>query len=107
MIKVTKLGLTQLVKMARKHNTNTISFSVKGGGCNGFNYVLEPMSEKIEKGDEVVNVHNNLDVVVDRLSQFYLIGTTIDFKEDFMGDRFTFENPNAASSCGCATSFSV
>lgn len=107
MIHITKLGLTQLVNMARKHKTTKILFAVKGGGCNGFNYVLEPMSGKIGKGDEVVNVHNNLDIVVDKLSQFYLIGTTIDFKEDFMGSRFAFENPNAASSCGCATSFSV
>jgi iron-sulfur cluster assembly accessory protein len=105
MISITAMARTQLVNLARLTKSQTIVFSVKGGGCNGFVYDLAP--GKRTDGDEGVVVAGDVVVSVDKMSQFYLIGTTIDYTQDFMGNRFTFENPNAVASCGCATSFTV
>ncbi len=105
MISITALARTQLVNLSRLTKSKTIVFSVKGGGCNGFVYDLSP-GERTE-GDEGVVVADDIVVSVDKMSQFYLIGTTIDYTQDFMGNRFTFKNPNAVASCGCATSFTV
>lgn len=105
MISITRLARTKLMSLARTNNTQTIVFSVKGGGCNGFVYDLAP--GKRSEGDEGVVVAGDVVVSVEKMSQFYLIGTTIDYTDDFMGNRFTFENPNAIASCGCATSFTV
>ena len=105
MISITRIARTHLVNLARANKTKTIVFSVKGGGCNGFVYDLTP--GKRSEGDEGVVVAGEVVVSVEKMSQFYLIGTTIDYTQDFMGNRFTFENPNAIASCGCATSFTV
>jgi len=105
MISITRMARTQLINLARSHKTKTIVFSVKGGGCNGFVYDLQP--GKRSEGDEGIVVHAEVVVSVDKMSQLYLIGTTIDYTTDFMGKRFTFVNPNAVASCGCATSFTV
>ena len=68
----------------------------------GSNWKNEP-----NKLDEVINIHNNLNLVVDNNSIFYLIGTEIDWKNDIMGNRFEFNNPNANGTCGCGNTFSV
>ena len=78
---------------------------VKGGGCSGFSYVLD-LTENQKESDETFEQHG-IRVVVDPKSLLYLNGTTIDFKDEIMGRGFVFQNPNANSSCGCGSSFSV
>ena len=78
---------------------------VKGGGCSGFSYTLDLTEEKTEH-DESWD-HHGIEVICDSKSQLYLDGTTIDFKDEVMGRGFVFSNPNASSSCGCGSSFSV
>lgn len=78
---------------------------VKGGGCSGFSYLLD-LTESKSDNDEVFEQHG-ITVVCDPKSYLYLNGTTIDFKDEVMGRGFTFENPNATSSCGCGSSFSA
>lgn len=78
---------------------------VKGGGCSGFSYSLDLTEAKSER-DESWDQHG-IEVVCDSKSQLYLDGTTIDFKDEIMGRGFVFNNPNASSSCGCGSSFSV
>lgn len=78
---------------------------VKGGGCSGFSYSLDLTETKSEE-DEVWQEHG-VDVVCDSKSLLYLEGTTVDFKDEVMGRGFVFTNPNATSSCGCGSSFSV
>ena len=108
MITVTKSALTRLVRIARRSDVHNILFSVKGGGCNGFKYNLEPMKIEPKTNDEVVPLHSNLSLVVDAHSIFHLVGTTIDWKDDsIMGSRFDFTNPNAATKCGCGSTFSI
>lgn len=108
MITTTRAGLTQLVRISRQQKVSKILFSVRGGGCNGFQYHLEPMKNTPHVDDEVVPLHSGVDLIVDARSIFHLVGTEIDWKEDnIMGSRFDFNNPNAATKCGCGSTFSV
>ena len=95
----------QLTKIAKENNASNILFYVKGGGCNGFNYKFEPFDKTPNKYDIIVP-YEDIKVVVCGKSMIYLMGTTIDWKNDIMGDSFCFDNPNANSKCGCGTSFS-
>ncbi|HYE63233.1 MAG TPA: iron-sulfur cluster assembly accessory protein [Phycisphaerales bacterium] len=78
---------------------------VKGGGCSGFSYLLD-LTESRKDTDEVFTQHG-IRVIVDPKSLLYLNGVTVDFKDEVMGRGFVFNNPNATSSCGCGSSFSV
>ncbi len=78
---------------------------VKGGGCSGFSYVLD-LTEHQKEHDEVFEQHG-VKIICDPKSLLYLSGTTIDFKDEVMGRGFVFQNPNASTSCGCGSSFSV
>ncbi len=79
--------------------------SVKGGGCSGFEYVLD-LSDAKGENDEVFDSYG-VQLLCDPKSHLYLNGTTIDFKDGMMGRGFVFNNPNATSSCGCGSSFSA
>lgn len=78
---------------------------VKGGGCSGFSYVLD-LTESQKETDELFEQHG-VKIICDPKSLLYLSGTTIDFKDEIMGRGFVFQNPNATTSCGCGSSFSV
>lgn len=75
---------------------------ISGGGCAGFNYGFAIAEEK-EEDDTVID-----NVVVDAISMGYFDGATIDYTSDKLkGSQFVITNPNAKSTCGCGTSFSV
>jgi len=78
---------------------------VKGGGCSGFSYLLD-LTETQKDSDEVFEQHG-IKIIIDPKSMLYLSGVTVDFKDEIMGRGFVFNNPNATSSCGCGSSFSV
>mgnify|MGYP001324805849 FL=1 len=104
-INITKNAGSKLIQIAKQNQTKALLFYVKGGGCNGFNYKFKPLHEEPYKLDEVVP-YGNINIVVCGKSMLYLMGTTIDWKNDIMGESFHFENPNAGAKCGCGTSFS-
>lgn len=79
---------------------------VKGGGCSGFNYVLDLVEEEPGENDETLESHG-VRLVVDNKSLLYLEGVEIDFRDEVMGRGFVFKNPNATSTCGCGHSFSA
>ena len=79
--------------------------TVSGGGCSGFQYGFS-LDERDEEGDVLVE-RDGASVVVDGMSLMYVLGSEIDFVEDLSGSYFRVKNPNASSSCGCGTSFSV
>lgn len=79
--------------------------SVNGGGCSGFQYAFA--FDKDRKDDDLVIERAGATVLVDSMSQLYLAGSEIDFVEDVIGSSFQITNPNATSSCGCGTSFSI
>ncbi|MGI3184965.1 HesB/IscA family protein [Nioella aestuarii] len=78
--------------------------AVEGGGCSGFQYEItldDPAT------DDMVLEGSGQKVVIDTVSLPFLSDAVIDFTEELIGARFTIENPNATSSCGCGTSFSM
>lgn len=78
---------------------------ISGGGCSGFQYGFT-FDENSEDGD--VHVENQgVTLLVDPMSIQYLAGAEIDYKEDLEGARFIIRNPNAATTCGCGSSFTV
>ena len=78
---------------------------VSGGGCSGFQYGFT-FDEKMEDGDSSV-VNQGVTLIVDPMSVQYLMGAEIDYKEDLQGAQFVIRNPNATTTCGCGSSFSV
>ena len=79
--------------------------SVAGGGCSGFQYGFA--FDREQTGDDSVIERDGVEVLVDSISLLYLAGAEIDFQEDLAGSAFRIHNPNAQSSCGCGSSFSV
>ena len=77
---------------------------VTGGGCSGFSYALGFDKSFDEKNDFKYEFHG-VPVVVDKKSDLYLDGTTLDFHESIERRGFTFDNPNAVKTCGCGSSF--
>lgn len=78
---------------------------VSGGGCSGFQYGFT-FDEKIEEGDTQVS-NAGVMLVVDPMSYQYLAGAEIDYTDGLEGAQFVIRNPNAVTSCGCGSSFSV
>jgi iron-sulfur cluster insertion protein len=78
---------------------------VTGGGCAGFQYGFS-FEEALEDEDTEISI-NGASVVVDALSYPYLVGSEVDYVEGLEGSRFVVRNPNASTTCGCGSSFSV
>lgn len=78
---------------------------VSGGGCSGFQYGFT-FDENINDGDTQVE-RNGVKLLIDPLSFQYLVGAEIDYKEGLEGAQFVIRNPNATTTCGCGSSFSV
>jgi iron-sulfur cluster insertion protein len=78
---------------------------ISGGGCSGFQYGFT-FDEQVEDGDTCVE-NQGVTLVVDPMSIQYLKGAEIDYKEDLQGAQFVIRNPNASTTCGCGSSFSM
>jgi len=82
-----------------------LRLSVSGGGCSGFSYGFSLDDNRTE--DDQTFAFHGVTIIVDTVSLDLLAGSTIDFVEDLIGSAFVVNNPNATSTCGCGTSFSV
>ena len=78
---------------------------VSGGGCSGFQYGFT-FDDAVGDGDTVVE-NGGVRLLIDPMSVQYLTGAEIDYTEDLEGARFVIRNPNATTTCGCGSSFSV
>jgi iron-sulfur cluster insertion protein len=78
---------------------------VQGGGCSGFQYVFTFVA--ITNDDDTTMPKNGASQLIDAMSYQYLLGAEIDYKEDLQGAQFVIKNPNATTTCGCGSSFSV
>lgn len=78
---------------------------VQGGGCSGFQYGFT-FDEEIQEGDTEIE-NGGVTLLVDPMSVQYLMGAEIDYREDLSGAQFIIRNPNASTTCGCGSSFSV
>ncbi|MHC5022935.1 MAG: HesB/IscA family protein [Planctomycetota bacterium] len=140
-VTVTDVAAREIATIIRREELEPsqvcLRVGVRGGGCAGFNYILD-LTEKQKETDEVWELTFQLEpaaategaagdgadapvavasggepesitirVICDPKSYLYLNGTTIDFRDEIMGRGFVFNNPNATSSCGCGSSFAV
>lgn len=78
---------------------------VQGGGCAGFNYGFT-LDEDLNEDDFQIAA-GNYTVLIDSMSSQYLQDAIVDYKETLMGSNFSIENPNAETTCGCGSSFSI
>ena len=78
---------------------------VTGGGCSGFQYGFT-FDENVNSGDTAIE-RDNVTFLVDPMSYQYLVGAELDYKQDLQGEMFVIKNPNATTTCGCGSSFSV
>lgn len=79
--------------------------SVYGGGCSGFQYTFS-LDEEVKENDKTVK-NQGVTLVIDPMSYQYLAGSEVDFSEGLEGSMFVVNNPNAKSTCGCGSSFSI
>jgi len=78
---------------------------VSGGGCSGFQYGFT--FDEVVNEDDTTMEKNGVTLLIDSMSYQYLVGAEIDYKEDLEGAQFVIKNPNATTTCGCGSSFSV
>ena len=107
MITLTESAVAKIADILLEENTPQVKLRtfVQGGGCSGFSYGFTLDEEQNE--DDFVIDNNGIVVLIDSMSMQYLQGATIDYKEELMGSSFTINNPNAQTTCGCGSSFSV
>ena len=78
---------------------------VTGGGCSGFQYGFT--FDEVQNDDDTVMQKNGVTLLIDSMSMQYMMGAEIDYTEGLEGAQFVIRNPNATTTCGCGSSFSV
>lgn len=78
---------------------------VTGGGCSGFQYGFS--FDEAQDDEDTVIEKDGVMLLVDPMSYQYLVGATVDYQEGLQGSQFVVQNPNASSTCGCGSSFSI
>jgi iron-sulfur cluster insertion protein len=102
--------VAELIK--EEHNPNlNLRVSISGGGCSGFQYGFS-FDEEINEDDTIVEQHcsdgiSTVKLVIDSMSYPYLDKAVIDFTKSIQGEQFVIKNPNAKTTCGCGSSFSM
>ena len=106
-IEITDNAAVKIADILAEENNPKIMLRtfVQGGGCSGMQYGFTLDEEQNE--DDFVIEKSGISILVDAMSMQYLQGATIDYKEDLTGNQFVIKNPNAQTSCGCGSSFSV
>jgi len=106
MITLTENAITKLRDVIAEENNPALKLRVfvQGGGCSGMSYGFTLDEETGE--DDFDLKFNGVNLLVDSMSSGYLQGAEIDYKEDQYGSSFSIKNPQAATTCGCGSSFS-
>ena len=103
--RVTNRAFNRLAEInATLKNPKALRVAVEGGGCSGFQYLIELGQPK---DDDLILERSGEKVLIDSVSLPFLTNAIIDFSDEIIGARFIINNPNATSSCGCGTSFSL
>jgi iron-sulfur cluster insertion protein len=107
MITITENAHAKIADLIAEENNPGLNLRVfvQGGGCSGFSYGFT--FDEIMNEDDFEIPGSNYKILVDSMSMQYLQDAKIDYKEDLMGSQFVIDNPNAQSTCGCGSSFSV
>ncbi|UDG81312.1 Iron-sulfur cluster insertion protein ErpA [Candidatus Profftia lariciata] len=106
-LQLTKAAVKKLkIIIAKKKQPNLkLRVYINGGGCNGFQYCFT-LDKKVNK-DDILICKQDVMLVIDSISLQYLINGSIDYSENIEGSRFIVINPNAKTTCGCGSSFSI
>jgi iron-sulfur cluster assembly accessory protein len=91
--------------LADEPSGSMLRITVNGGGCSGFQYGFD--IDRSRQPDDLVVEREGATVLVDETSMQFLKGSVVDYVDDLIGQSFKIENPQATSSCGCGTSFSI
>ncbi|WP_370158769.1 HesB/IscA family protein [Salipiger bermudensis] len=102
--KVTDRAFARLHEIGAHAQGKALRVAIEGGGCSGFQDEIK-LDDPAD--DDLVLEGSGEQVVIDEVSLPFLTNAVIDFSEELIGARFVIENPNATSSCGCGTSFSM
>ena len=107
MFTVSEIAAKEIQVLIKQHNNPELGLRVRvvAGGCSGFSYDLA-FDDQAQPNDQIFESHG-VKVLVDERSLKVLDGTELDFVDTMLGRGFTFNNPNAKSSCGCGSSFST
>ncbi|WP_424927008.1 HesB/IscA family protein [Amaricoccus tamworthensis] len=103
--RVTGRAFDRLREISTDGGGNYLRIAVEGGGCSGFQYEMK--LETAAADDDLVIENDGTGVLIDPVSLPFLANAEIDFTDELIGARFVVNNPNATSSCGCGTSFSM
>ncbi|MGB5528705.1 MAG: iron-sulfur cluster assembly accessory protein [Ignavibacteriaceae bacterium] len=107
-ITITEKAKKEILRIMKENNVPGnygLRVGVKGGGCSGLTYTLNFVGD--EKESDTIIEDENVKLIVDGKSLFYLMGTELDFSDGLNGKGFLFKNPNATKTCGCGDSFGV
>jgi iron-sulfur cluster assembly accessory protein len=103
--RLTDRAAARIAEIAATQGESALRVAVLAGGCSGFQYKFD--LDRAAAPEDVVLEQSGAKVFIDPASLDLLAGAELDFTDDLMGSHFAVRNPNATSSCGCGTSFSV
>lgn len=108
-VKISQNAFERILEVQKKSENHNkfLRIEISGGGCNGFQYIFK-LDDQVKKDDiEILKTNEKLMVVTDEISLPLLQNAEIDFVKELGASYFKVINPNAASNCGCGSSFSV
>jgi iron-sulfur cluster insertion protein len=105
-INITDRAISKIQEVLENQNKSYFRIRVKGGGCSGFQYVFQSESEINDQKDQIFEF-GKLKVIIDKNSLPFIEAAELDYKDEMIGSSFSISNPNAKSSCGCGSSFSL
>ena len=104
-IEITENAQTHIANVLKIDKSKFFRITVLGGGCSGFQYKFDFDSNKNE--DDIIIETPKINLLIDSISLNYIKGSKIDYVTELIGSSFKISNPQASSSCGCGTSFSI
>jgi iron-sulfur cluster insertion protein len=106
-VDITERAIEKITDLLTEENNPNLKLRtfVQGGGCSGFQYGFT--FDEVQNDDDFVIERPGMTLLIDAMSMQYMMGATIDYKEELMGSSFTIKNPNAQTTCGCGSSFAV
>ena len=104
-IEITNNAQDHIASILAKDSANYFRITVLGGGCAGFQYKFD--FENLKNNDDILIEEEKINVVIDKTSMELIQNSIIDYAHELIGSSFKITNPQASSSCGCGTSFSI
>ena len=104
-IEITDNAQEHIASVLKKDSANYFRITVLGGGCAGFQYKFD--FEKLKNTDDILIEDTKINILIDEISMGLIENSKIDYVHELIGSSFKITNPQASSSCGCGTSFSI